>query len=158
MDPVSCIALASGAYKTLKAAISTGKDIQSMGSTLATWGKAVSDFSKLEERSKNPPWWEKTFKGSDEENAILIWNQRRKLDEMRKTIKDEISFLYGPSAWEEVLRIEAEQRRIRKEAAYAKQEFIDNIINWTAGLAMAIIASGIFSFIIYLIGVSQGRW
>ena len=158
MDPVSCIALASGAYKTLKAAISTGKDIQSMGNTLATWGKAVSDFSKLEERSKNPPWWEKTFKGSDEENAILIWNQRRKLDEMRKSIKDEISFLYGPSAWDEVLRIEAEQRRIRKEAAYAKQEFIDNIINWTAGLAMAIIASGIFGFIIYLIGVSQGRW
>ena len=77
MDPVSCIALASGAYKTLKAAISTGKDIQSMGNTLATWGKAVSDFGKLEERAKNPPWWEKTFKGSDEENAILIWNQRR---------------------------------------------------------------------------------
>ena len=158
MDPVSCIALASGAYKTLKAAISTGKDIQSMGNTLATWGKAVSDFGKLEERAKNPPWWEKTFKGSDEENAILIWNQRRKLDEMRKSIKDEISFLYGPSAWEEVLRIEAEQRRIRKEAAYAKQEFIDNIINWTVGLTIAIIGAGVFSFIIYLIGVSQGRW
>jgi len=77
---------------------------------------------------------------------------------MRKSIKDEISFLYGPSAWEEVLRIEAEQRRIRKEAAYAKQEFIDNVINWTAGLAIAIIGAGIFSFIIYLIGVSQGRW
>jgi hypothetical protein len=77
---------------------------------------------------------------------------------MRKSIKDEISFLYGPSAWEEVLRIEAEQRRIRKEAAYAKQEFIDNVINWTAGLTIAIIGAGIFSFIIYLIGVSQGRW
>ena len=158
MDPVSCIALASGAYKTLKAAISTGKDIQSMGNTLATWGKAVSDFGKLEERAKNPPWWEKTFKGSDEENAILIWNQKRKLEQMRKEMKDHISFVYGPSAWEEVLRIEAEQRRIRKEAAYAKQEFIDNIINWTVGLFMAIIASGIFGFIIYLIGVSQGRW
>lgn len=129
-----------------------------MGGTLATWGKAVSDFSKLEERAKNPPWWEKTFKGSDEENAILIWNQRRKLDEMRKSIKAEISFLYGPSAWEEVLRIEAEQRRIRKEAAYAKQEFIDNIINWTVGLAIAILGSGTLAFIIYLVGVSQGRW
>ena len=42
---------------------------------MATWGKAFSDFNKIEERSKNPPWWEKTFKGSDEENAVLIWNQ-----------------------------------------------------------------------------------
>lgn len=158
MDPISCIALATGAYKTLKAAISTGKELQDMGQTLATWGKAVSDFNKIEDRAKNPPWWEKTFKGVDEENAILIWNQRRKLDEMRKSIKDEISFLYGPKAWEEVLRIEAEQRRIRKEAAYAKQEFIDNIINWTAGLFITIIAGAVVSFIIYLIGVSQGKW
>lgn len=158
MDPIACITLATGAYKTLKAAISTGKELQDMGSTLATWGKAVSDFNKIEERSKNPPWWEKTFKGIDEENAILIWNQRRKLDEMRKTIKDEISFLYGPKAWEEVLRIEAEQRRVRKEAAYAKQEMIDNIINWTVGLIAAIVSAGVASFIIYLIGVSQGKW
>ena len=105
MDPISCVALATGAYKTLKAAISTGQDLQSMGNSLATWGKAFSDFNKIEERTKNPPWWEKTFKGSDEENAVLIWNQRRVFDEMRQSIKDEISFVYGPSAWEEVLRI-----------------------------------------------------
>jgi hypothetical protein len=105
MDPISCVALATGAYKTLKAAISTGKDIQEMGNTIATWGQAFSDFNRLEERQKNPPWWEKTFKGSDEEAAILIWNQKRKMEQMRKEIKDHISFIYGPSAWDEVLRI-----------------------------------------------------
>jgi hypothetical protein len=36
MDPISCVALATGAYKTLKAAISTGQDLQSMGNSLAT--------------------------------------------------------------------------------------------------------------------------
>lgn len=158
MDPVSCVALATGAFKTLKAAISTGKDIQSMGNTLATWGKAFSDFQKIEERSKNPPWWEKTFKGSDEENAILIWNQRRKFDEMRKAIKDEISFVYGPSAWEEVLRIEAEQRRIRKEQAYKKQEFIDNLANWTLGLLIFFVGAGLLGFIIWAIGRARGDW
>lgn len=158
MDPVSCVALATGAFKTLKAAISTGKDIQSMGNTLATWGKAFSDFQKIEERSKNPPWWEKTFKGSDEENAILIWNQRRKFDEMRKAIKDEISFVYGPSAWEEVLRIEAEQRRIRKEQAYKKQEFIDNLANWTLGLLIFFAGAGLLGFIIWAIGRVRGDW
>ena len=158
MDPVSCVALATGAFKTLKAAISTGKDIQSMGGTLATWGKAFSDFQKLEERSKNPPWWEKTFKGSDEENAVLIWNQRRKFDEMRKSIKDEISFIYGPSAWDEVLRIEAEQRRIRKEQAYKKQEFIDNCINWTIGIIAFLVGGVILAIAIWLVGKARGRW
>lgn len=158
MDPVSCVALATGAYKTLKAAISTGKDIQSMGNTLATWGKAFSDFNRLEDRQKNPPWWEKTFKGADPENAVLIWNQRRKMDEMRKSIKDEISFLYGPSAWDEVLRIEAEQRRIRKEAAYRKQEFIDSCINWAVGLTAFIVGGGILAISIYIIGKARGRW
>ena len=158
MDPVSCLALATGAYKTLKAAISTGKDIQEMGQTISTWGQAFSDCNRLEERQKNPPWWEKTFKGSDEETAILIWNQRRKMDEMRKSIKDEISFLYGPSAWEEVLRIEAEQRRIRKEAAYRKQEFIDNCINWSVGIVAFILGGALLALAIYIVGKARGRW
>ena len=129
-----------------------------MGGTLATWGKAFSDFQKIEERSKNPPWWEKTFKGSDEENAVLIWNQCRKFDEMRKAIKDEISFIYGPSAWDEVLRIEAEQRRIRKEQAYKKQEFIDNCINWTVGLVAFVVGGALLAVAVWLVGKARGRW
>jgi hypothetical protein len=158
MDPVSCVALATGAYKTLKAAISTGKDIQEMGNTIATWGQAFSDFNRLEERQKNPPWWEKTFKGSDEETAILIWNQKRKMEQMRKEIKDHISFVYGPSAWDEVLRIEAEQRRIRKEAAYRKQEFIDNCINWAVGIVAFLVGGVILAAAIWIVGKARGRW
>lgn len=158
MDPVSCVALATGAYKTLKAAISTGKDIQEMGNTIATWGQAFSDFNRLEERQKNPPWWQKTFKGSDEEEAILIWNQRRKMDEMRKEIKDHISFVYGPSAWDEILRIEAEQRRKRKEEAYRKQEFIDNLVNWICGLVLFSIGVACLTFIIWMVGRGRGDW
>jgi hypothetical protein len=158
MDPVSCVALATGAYKTLKAAISTGKDIQEMGNTIATWGQAFSDFNRLEERQKNPPWWQKTFKGSDEEEAILIWNQRRKMDEMRKEIKDHISFVYGPSSWDEILRIEAEQRRKRKEEAYKKQEFIDNLVNWAIGLTLFFVSGSLLGFIIWAVGRARGDW
>ena len=158
MDPVSCVALATGAYKTLKAAISTGRDIQEMGNTIATWGQAFSDFNRLEERQKNPPWWQKTFKGSDEEEAILIWNQRRKMDEMRKEIKDHISFVYGPSSWDEILRIEAEQRRKRKEEAYRKQEFIDNLVNWAVGLTLFTVSGGLLGSIIWAVGRARGDW
>ena len=133
MDPVSCVALATGSFKAIKAAIGAGKDLQEMSGQLAQWGKAFSDFTQLEEREKNPPFWKKTFRGSDEESAILIWNNKRKFEEMRQSIKDEISFVYGPSAWKEVLAIEAQMRKQRKDELYRKQEQIDAMINFAIG-------------------------
>ena len=158
MDPVSCVALATGAYKTLRAAISTGKDLQEMSGTLAQWGKAFSDFSNLEEREKNPPWWKQTFKGSDEETALEIFANKKKMEQMRQEIKDHISFNDGPSAWKEVLQIEADMRRRRKQELYKKQERIDAVINFTIVFIIFILSGGILFCIFYLIGKWQGRW
>jgi len=158
MDPVSCVTLAAGAFKTIKAAIGAGKDIQDMTSQLSTWGKAFSDFTNLEERTKNPPWWQKTFKGSDEETALEIFAHKKKMENMRKEIKDHISWNYGPSAWEEVLQIEASMRRKRKQELYAKQQRIDTIINWTAGLAIFGVGLAMLFIIFYFIGAAQGKW
>ena len=150
--------MATGAFKGLKAAIAAGRDIQDMTGQLANWGKAFSDFTNLEERQKNPPFWQKTFKGSDEETALEIFANKKKMEQMRKEIKDHISWHYGPSAWEEVLQIEAQMRRIRKEELYKKQERIDNLINWTVGLVIFAAGASVLTFIFYLIGKSQGRW
>jgi len=158
MDPVSCVMMATGAFKALKSAIGAGRDIQDMTSQLATWGKAFSDFTNLEEREKNPPWWKKTFKGSDEETAIEIFAQKKKMEQMRAEIKDHISWHYGPSAWEEVLQIEARMRKARKDELYRKQEFIDNIINWSIGLILFGVSAVVMFVIFWLIGKSQGRW
>jgi len=158
MDPVSCVTLAAGAFKTIKAAISAGKDLQDMTSQLSTWGKAFSDFTNLEERAKNPPWWQKTFKGSDEDTALEIFAQKKKMEQMRKEIKDHISWHYGPSAWEEVLQIEASMRRKRKQELYAKQQRIDTILNWTVGILAFAISIAAMGFVLYLIGKSQGKW
>ena len=116
------MAMATGAFKGLKAAIGAGKDLQQMTGQLVNWGKAFSDFTNLEEREKNPPFWKKTFKGSDEETAIEIFAQKKKMEQMRAEIKDHISWTYGPSAWKEVLQIEARMRKQRKDELYRKQE------------------------------------
>ena len=101
---------------------------------------------------------EKTFKGSDEETAILLWNQKRKFEELRQTLKDEISFVYGPSAWREVLAIEAEQRKRRKDELYKKQERIDNLINFAIGTVIFVLSGGILFVLFYFLGKWQGRW
>jgi len=159
MDPVSCVALATGAYKTLKAAISTGKDLQDMTGTLSQWGKAFSDFSNLEQREvTNRPWWKKTFKGSDEETALEIFANKKKMEQMRAEIKDHISWNYGPSAWKEVLQIEADMRRKRKQELYRKQEQIDNLINFAIGAVIFVLSGGILFVAFYFLGKWQGRW
>lgn len=158
MDPISCVTLAAGAFKTIKSAIAAGRDLQDMTSQLSTWGKAFSDFSNIEERTKNPPWWQKTFKGSDEETALEIFAHKKKMESMREEIKSHISWNYGPKAWEEVLQIEASMRKRRKEELYKKQERLDNLINWTIGLLVFGIGLAILGSIAWFVGNYQGRW
>jgi len=150
--------MATGAFKGLKAAIGAGKDLQQMTGQLANWGKAFSDFTNLEEREKNPPFWKKTFKGSDEETAIEIFAQKKKMEQMRAEIKDHISWTYGPSAWKEVLSIEARMRKQRKDELYRKQEQIDAMINFLIGATIFLIGGGILFVSFYLLGQWQGRW
>ena len=158
MDPVSCVALATGAFKALKGAVSAGRDFQDMTSQLSTWGKAFSDFNKLEKREKDPPFWKKTFRGSDEETAIEIFANKKKMEQMRSEIKDHISWTYGPSAWKEVLQIEAQMRKQRKDELYRKQEQIDNLINFTIGAVIFVLSGGILFAGFYFLGKWQGRW
>ena len=158
MDPLSCVALATGSFKALKAAFGAGIDIQEMSGTLAQWGKAFSDFTNLEEREKNPPFWKKTFKGSDEETALEIFAQKKKMEQMRAEIKDHISWTYGPSAWKEVLAIEARMRKQRKDELYRKQEQMDALINFAIGAVIFVLSGGILFIFFYFLGKWQGRW
>jgi molecular chaperone GrpE (heat shock protein) len=156
IDPVTAVGLATSAFNILKQGISAGKDIQEMSGTLAKWGSAFSDFQYAEDKTKNPPFYK--MMSDNSANAIEIFAQKKKMEAMRKEIKDHISWTYGPSAWEEVLSIEAEMRRIRKEQAYKKQEAIDNAINFIVGTVIFLIASvGVVTGFYYL-GRYQGKW
>tara|TARA_R110001632_G_scaffold24530_3_gene68309 strand:+ start:557 stop:1030 length:474 start_codon:yes stop_codon:yes gene_type:complete len=156
IDPLTAVGLATSAFNILKQGISAGKDIQEMSGTLAKWGSAFSDFQYAEDKLKNPPFYK--MMSDNSASAIEIFAQKKKMQEMRKQIKDHISWTYGPSAWEEVLAIEAEMRRIRKEEAYKKQEFIDNCINWVIGSLVVLSGVAGMVFVLYLVGKQQGKW
>ena len=158
MDPVSITMLAAGAYKTLRAGLDTAKDLSDMGQSLATWGKACADLNHLEERQKNPPMWQKTFKGSDEEQAILIWSKKEELARMSSELKDYIFWHYGPKKWDEVLAIEAQMRKQRKDEIYRKQAQVDAVINFAIGAVIFVISGGLLFLFFYFLGKQQGRW
>ena len=156
IDPVTAVGLATSAFNILKQGISAGKDIQEMSGTLAKWGAAFSDFQYAEDKTKNPPFYKMMSDNSS--NAIEIFAQKKKMETMRKEIKDHISFVYGPSAWEEVLAIEGEMRRIRKAEAYKKQEAIDNAINFVVGSVIFLVAGAGVVTGMYYLGRYQGKW
>jgi uncharacterized protein HemX len=49
-------------------------------------------------------------------------------------------------------------RRIRKEEAYKKQEFIDNAINAAVGTIVFVIAALGVGTALYYFGKHQGKW
>jgi len=156
MDPFTAMAAATSAYKGIKKAIDVGRDISSMGSTLSSWSKAVSDLDFLEQKAQKPPMY-KMFTNT-QSDALEIWTQKQKLKEMREELKEYISFVYGPSAWREIVRIEGEQRKAQRDAVYAKKEFIDNCINGVLITIIVLAGIGATIALLYMIGSQQDKW
>ena len=157
IDPATAIALATTAFTGIKKAVNAGKEISELGKDLSAFGKAVSDLDYLGAKAKDPPLWKKVSPSFDT-SAIEIWAHQQKAREMREELREYISLYYGPSAWESIVNIEAEQRRMQKEAVYRRQEKVDNLINWIIGIVLVVTGLGIFVAVVWFIGKSQGRW
>ena len=156
IDPFTAMAAATTAFNGIKKAISLGKEISSMGNSLSSWSKAASDIDFLEQKSQKPPMY-KMFSDT-QATALELWTQKRKLKEMREELRSHISWTYGPSAWDELVRIEAQQRKEQRDLVYKKQEFKDNLINGIFIGAIALTGISILLIGIYFIGLKQGKW
>ena len=130
MDPVTIISGATVAFNALKKGFAIGKDLQDMHGQLTKWAGHMSDLGQAEKQVKNPPWW-KSLGGSVEAESLEVFTAKRKAESMRKELKDYISFTMGPSAWDELVAIEAKIRKQKKEHEYRKAELQEAIITWT---------------------------
>ena len=159
IDPVSAIGMAAAAYRGIKSAIDTGKELHDMAGTLSQWAGAMSDLDFSHKQAQNPPMFKKLFGASQiEQNALEIWGHKQKAKEMREEMKTHISFYYGPSAWDEIVRIEGEMRKKRAAEVYAAEERKQAIIEWVVGILLVAASIGVLSGIVYLIGAGTGRW
>jgi hypothetical protein len=156
IDPITAFSAASAAFSGLKKAIAVGKDLTSMGSQLSSWSKAVADIDFLEQKSKKPPLY-KIFSDT-QSHALEIWTKKQKLKEMREELRAHISWTYGPAAWNEIVAIEAEQRKAQREAVYAKEELRQKIIDITIGVLILGAAVVLLIIVIYFLGKGRGKW
>ena len=141
IDPVTAIAGATAAFNALKKGIQVGKDLQDMGSQLSQWAGAMSDIDFVDKRNQKPSVF-KILGGGVESEAMQIFAAKKKRDSMRAELKDFISVVYGPSHWEELLKIEAEIRVQKKENEYRRLELQQTIIEWSAGITLFFIFIG----------------
>ena len=159
IDPVSAIGMATAAYRGIKSAIDTGKELSDMAGTLNQWATSISDLDFAHRQAENPPMFKKIFGQSQiEQNALEVWGHKQKAKEMRDELKGYISFFYGPSAWDEIVAIEAKMRKERKEAIYAAEERKQAILEFVVGALAAVTGALVLGVIIYVIGAFNGNW
>jgi hypothetical protein len=148
MDPVTIIGGATVAFNAIKKGLQVGKDLQDMHGQLSQWAGAMSDLGQAEKKANNPPWW-KTISGDVEQEALAVWNAKRKAEAMREELRQHISFIYGPSAWDELVRTEAKIRKQKRDQEYRKAEMIESIITWSITGVLLLIFFGGLGLLMY---------
>ena len=151
VDPISAMALASSAFATLKKGVSIGKDVHSMSKSLSTWMSAVSDIDRAHHEAKNPPIFKKIFNAkSVEQEAVELFTQKKQLENQRDELRKLISSMCGPSAWQELLRMETDIRKKRKETLYAQREARRHFVEAISIILLVITVVGFFIFLLWL--------
>ena len=152
IDPVTALATATSAFSMIKKGFEVGRDVESMGADLGRWMGAISDLKKAEEYSKKPPLFKKLFaSGSVEEEAMAAFMAKKKADDMREQLRQVITFTRGPSAWQELLRMEGEIRKKRQQMIYDQKEYRRKVIEYTLATILVAITSGLIIWGIYFI-------
>jgi len=157
LDPITAVATATAAFNTIKQGFQAGRDIEGMAGDLGRWMGAVSDIKKAEEYSKKPPLFKKLFKaGSVEEEAMQAFLAKKKAEDMRAELREIISFSRGPSAWNELLKTEADIRKKRQEAIYNQEERQKKFFEVIAIILACLLCVAVVGGIIYLIMIDRG--
>jgi len=157
IDPITAFAAAQTAVAAIKKGIQLGKDIGGISSDLAKFAGAVSDIDFAHKSSENPPWYAVLF-GGNGPSAMDIFAKKKQAEALRAEIKQYIQFGYGQSAWEELLRIEAQVRKDRQKTLYRKAEIKQTILEWTVGILVLVSGIGVLGVGLYFIGKKQEKW
>ena len=123
IDPVSAFALATGAFNMIKKAVAAGREIEDCVGYFGKFFQGVSDISKAEEESKNPPLFKKLLsRGSVEEEAFQAVVHRQKVQQMENELRELITYRYGNEVYRDMLIMRRQIRQEREQTVYKQQQ------------------------------------
>ena len=145
MDHISAIGIATTAYNAIKRGFKVGKEIEGMSKDLGRWMGAIQDVKEGHNKAKG-----RTF-GSVEEEALESFAALKKAQQMENELRNFVNLSYGPNAWAEVIRIQAQIRLKKKEALKEAQRKKERIIEYVAIGALIVILIVFFSVVFYIL-------
>mgnify|MGYP001312835688 FL=1 len=123
MDPITAITAATAAFNTIKKGFEVGREVESMYGDIGRWMTSVEAVEKEAKSAKSRGM-------SVEEEALEIFAHQKKVKAMEEELRTFINLSHGPTAWNEVLRIQAEIRKKRKEAILKAKREREQLIMW----------------------------
>ena len=157
IDPVTALATATSAFNLIKKGFEVGRDVESMGQDLGRWMSAMSDLKKADEYAKKPPLFKKIFQsGSVEEEAMAAFMAKKKAEDMRDQLRTLITYTRGPSAWQELIKMEGDIRQKRQQMIYDQKERQKAFFEVTAVVVLLSIMAGLIGWGIWFIMKHKG--
>ena len=145
MDPVTAFGVATTAYKTIVAGFKVGKQVESMSKDLGRWMGAIQAVKEGHSKKKNRMF------GSVEEEALETFAMKKKAIAMENELRNFVNLNYGPNAWNEVIRIQAEIRKQKKEAELEAQRKQRQIIENTIIGGLVLLFIFFVVYVVYLV-------
>ena len=132
MDPVTLLGIATTSYTVLRKGIAAGREIESMAGDLGRWMGAIQNIKTYHATAKSRRF------GSVEEEALESFACLKKAEQMENELRNFVIGHYGMNAWQQILRLQADIRKKRRQQEIQRQQFIDDLIIW--GLIAGLIA------------------
>jgi hypothetical protein len=145
MDPVTAFGVATTAYKTIVAGFKVGKQVESMSKDLGRWMGAIQAVKEGHSKKKNRMF------GSVEEEALETFAMKKKAIAMENELRTFVNMNYGPNAWNEVIHIQAEIRKQKKEAQLEAQRKQRQIVENTIIGGLVLMFIFFVVYVVYLV-------
>jgi len=121
VDPITAFGVATTAFNAIKKGFEMGREVESMYGDIGRWMTSCETVNKEAKKAK-------TAGMSVEEEALEIFAHKKKIQAMEQELRTFVNMSHGPDAWNEVLRIQAEIRKKRKEAILAAKKKREDMI------------------------------
>ena len=145
MDPVTAFGVATTAYKTIVAGFKAGKQVENMSKDLGRWMGAIQAVKEGHSKKKNRMF------GSVEEEALETFAMKKKAIAMENELRTFVNYNYGPNAWNEVIQIQAQIRKEKKEAQIEAQRKQRQVVENTIIGGLVLMFIFFVVYVVYLV-------
>ena len=145
MDPVTAFGVATTAYKTIVAGFKVGKQVENMSKDLGRWMGAIQAVKEGHSKKKNRMF------GSVEEEALETFAMKKKAIAMENELRTFVNYNYGPNAWNEVIQIQAQIRKQKKEAQIEAQRKQRQVVENTIIGGLVLMFIFFVVYVVYLV-------